>query len=318
MRIEASQLNPKLETDCVDELMDLTTTCSRFTKSVCFGLAAALGLLALPQASFTAQAQEGSRVVAVGSSATEIVYALGQQHRLVAVDTTSTYPEAATELPDVGYMRALSAEGLLSVEPDLVLMMEGSGPAATLDVLKASSVPLVAVPEGFTKQAVLEKIEVIGEALNVPDKAKALSETVAADLDAAIAEAADTSTRPRVMFVLSISGDRLTVSGTNTAADAIIELAGGVNAMDSFEGYKPVVTEALLSARPDVVLMMTRHGAEDMKDAMNRVPALDQTPAGQNEAYIAMKGSYLLGFGPRTADAIRELSSKLKKLTPEG
>ncbi|WP_274219596.1 heme/hemin ABC transporter substrate-binding protein [Pseudovibrio exalbescens] len=279
---------------------------------------AILVLLALPQASFTANAQSESRVVAIGSSATEIVYALGEEDRLVAVDTTSSYPEAAAKLPNVGYIRALSAEGLLSVEPELVLMMEGAGPAATLDVLKASAVPLISIPEGFSKAAIIEKIRVIGEALEVEDKAQVLAAKVSADMDAAINDAAQSGAKPKVMFVLSIAGDRLTVAGTDTAAEAIIELAGGENAMTGFSGYKPVVTEALLSAKPDVVLMMDRHGGANMKEALNSFAALKQTPAGQNQAFIAMNGAYLLGFGPRTADAIRELSAQLKAFAPKG
>ena len=79
---------------------------------------------------------DASRLVSIGDSITEIIFALGEQDRLVARDSTSTYPPAATALPDVGYMRALSPEGVLSVNPSAIVAVEGSGPVETLDVLK--------------------------------------------------------------------------------------------------------------------------------------------------------------------------------------
>ena len=88
-----------------------------------------------------------SAIVSVGGPVTEIIYALGEQDRLVGRDTTSVYPPEANDLPNVGYMRALSAEGVLSLSPDLILARSTSGPPVTLDQLAASSVPIVLVEE---------------------------------------------------------------------------------------------------------------------------------------------------------------------------
>ena len=88
-----------------------------------------------------------SRIAAIGGSITEIVYALGEEKQLVARDSTSLYPEAALALPDVGYMRALSPEGVLSVNPTGILALQGSGPKEAVDVLKKASVPFIEVPE---------------------------------------------------------------------------------------------------------------------------------------------------------------------------
>jgi iron complex transport system substrate-binding protein len=253
-----------------------------------------------------------SRLVAIGGSITEIVYALGSGDRLVARDTTSTYPPEATKLPDIGYMRQLSPESVLSVDPTAVLAQEGSGPPEAMDVLKKAAVPLIVVPEKYSEDGILEKIRIVGDALGKTEAAEKLARTVRAEIDAAEKRLAAIRKPKRVLFVLSAQGGKLLASGTGTAADGIIRLAGARNAMDAFEGYKQLSDEAVIEARPDVLLMMTGGAPGGLGDEeILSQPAIAATPAGVSKALIRMDGLYLLGFGPRTASAIRELSSKL-------
>ncbi|WP_068109323.1 heme/hemin ABC transporter substrate-binding protein [Tropicimonas marinistellae] len=253
-----------------------------------------------------------TRVVTVGGDVTEIAYALGQQDRLVARDTTSTYPPEAEALPDVGYMRALSPEGVLSLTPDLIVAIEGAGPPDAIEVLDAAQVPFVTIPEGYTKEAIEQKIRAVGAALGEPDAAEALSADVGKALDQAIATAQQGASGKRVLFVISAQGGRIMASGTGTAADAIIAMAGGVNAVTGYEGYKPISDEAITSAAPDVILMMDRGGdhATATRDLF-ALPAIASTPAGRTKNLIQMDGLHLLGFGPRTASAVVALSEAL-------
>lgn len=253
------------------------------------------------------------RVLSIGGSITEIVFALGEGDRVVARDTTSSWPPEVTHLPDVGYVRRLSPEGVLSVAPDLILSEAGAGPVETLDLLREASIPFIEMPEGFTADAVEAKILAVAEALNVPQKGAELASQVRADFDAArtAAEAA-TEAPKRVLFVLSLAGGRMTAAGTNTSAAAIIELAGGVNAIEGVEGYKQMSEEAILAAQPDVILMMDRVGDHSVSDEdLFAHPALSTSPAAENDAVIRMNGLLLLGFGPRVGQAIRDLSEHL-------
>ena len=93
-------------------------------------------LTALMVLAISTPTKAADRVLSVGGSVTEIVYALGEGDRLVARDSTSSFPDSAVKLPDVGYMRALAPEGVLSVNPDLIIAEEGSGPQETIDVLR--------------------------------------------------------------------------------------------------------------------------------------------------------------------------------------
>ncbi|MEM9341829.1 MAG: hemin ABC transporter substrate-binding protein [Pseudomonadota bacterium] len=251
------------------------------------------------------------RVLSIGGSVTEIVYALGEDDRLVARDTTSQFPPEVEELPDVGYMRALSPEGVLSVEPTLVIAEEGAGPPETISVLEAANIDFVTIPDGYDPEAVTAKIHAVADALGVPEKGEALSAKVAQQIEAARATIAGAESK-RVMFILSMQGGRILASGTDTAADGIITLAGAENAVTAYEGYKQLTDEAAIAARPDVILMMDRGGnhASDNADLFAH-PGLATTPAATNNAVVRLDGLLLLGFGPRTPDAVRQLGEAL-------
>lgn len=255
---------------------------------------------------------DATRMVSIGGAITEILYALGLDSRLVGVDTTSLYPPAALrEKPNVGYMRQISAEGVLGLNPTLILAVQGSGPRETMDIIEAAKVPLVLVPETFSEQGLLEKIRLVGHAMGVDARAECLSTAVAADL-AQLRELRARVTKPvRVMFVMSLLNGRAMVAGRKTAADEIIQLAGAANAVSDYEGYKPMGDEAIVAAKPDVVLSIER-GADTLEaNAIYAHPAFALTPAARNKAFVSMDGLYLLGFGPRTAAAARDLSQRL-------
>lgn len=277
--------------------------------------AAAIGI-AVAAAVSPARAQEqtydASRVVAIGGSITEIIYALGEEERLIARDTTSVFPEAALELPDVGYIRQLSPEGVLSVDPSVIVALEGSGPPEAVEVLEKASIPMATVPDRYDREGILEKIRVVGDVLDVEDKAAALAAETDADLKAAEQATADITERKKVLFVLSLQGGRILASGTDSAADGIIKMAGGVNAVTDYQGYKQLTDEAVIEAAPDVILAMDRGGDHETQanDLLSH-PAIAATPAAKTGSVVRMDGAYLLGFGPRTAAAVRDLSAAL-------
>ena len=253
-----------------------------------------------------------SRIVSIGGAITEILYALGLQDRIVGVDTTSLYPpKALGEKPNVGYMRQLSAEGVLGLNPQLILAIEGAGPNETLDVLDAAKIPFVSFPETYTEQGLIEKIKLVAHAMDADARGACLTAAVSGDL-AELKRLRDNVKQPaRVMFVMSFLNGRAMVAGHKTAANEIIKLAGGINAVDGFDGYKPINDEAIVAAKPDVILTMQR-GREQL-DAQtvfaNQSFAL--TPAAAKKSFVAMDGLYLLGFGPRTAAAARDLALSL-------
>lgn len=274
---------------------------------------AALSLVGVPVLAQDVKPVDASRLVTVGGAVTEIVFALGYGDKVVARDLTSFYPDAVNALPSVGYMRALSPEGVLSVNPSAILMIKGSGPKETTDVLSKASVPLVTIPEGYDRDAILAKIKAVGAALGADAETEKLVAKVAGDVDAAIADAAkvEEGKRKRVLFVMTVQNGKIMAAGEHTAAHGIIALAGGINATSDFQGYKPLNDEAVINAKPDVILLMDTGSPMAVSEAdVLANPAVTLTPAGQAKKVVPLDGSALL-FGPRTADAIRKVHATL-------
>ena len=256
-----------------------------------------------------AAAATPQRIVAAGGTVTEVLYALGLADRVVGVDSTSLFPvEALRDKPNIGYVRSLSTEGVLSLNPTLLLAVEGAGPPDAVKLIEGAGVPIVWVPEDATAAGVLKRIRVIGEATGTAEAANRLAGTVQARFAELDTVRAKLDRKPRVLFVLSLQNGRTLVGGRNTPADGMIALAGAENAASAIEGFKPMNDEAILEAGPDFVLMMSHaagHGSG--ADELFALPAFARTPAAKSKALIRMGGLYLLGFGPRTPDAARDL-----------
>lgn len=257
------------------------------------------------------------RILSIGGDITEILYDLGQQDKIVAVDVTSQFPpEALKEKKSVGYMRALSAEGTLSVSPTLIIASDGAGPPEVVNALKSSGVRYVDIADKPSAEGVPAKIRHIGSVVGADDAAKALASKVESEFAALENDRKQIKTRKKALFILAIQNGRATVAGAGTSADSILQLAGVDNAAAGVNGFKPVSDEQLTEFAPDVVVMM-RRGTTDDHNASQALslPGLSQSPAAKTKSLVAMDGLYLLGFGPRAPSAARDL---MKAIYTEG
>ncbi len=135
-------------------------------------------------------------------------------------------------------MRALSAEGVLSLKPDLMLALDAAGPPDTLRLLREADVRMDVLPEELSEAGVIKRIRTIGHVLEVKRESEALARTVEASFAQLTQERASLKRSPRVLFILSLANGRVMAGGRNSSADAMIKLAGGTNAADAIEGYK--------------------------------------------------------------------------------
>lgn len=267
-----------------------------------------LGALALAAFALPAFSEDAPRVISLGGSVTEIAVALGAEGVLVARDSTSSFPESVLSLPDVGYLRALSPENVLALNPGLIIAEGDAGPPEAVEVLKAAGIPFTTMPPASEPAAIPEKIKAVGAALGKVAEGDALAARVGAELDKAQARADAVADKKTVLFVLSMAGGKMMVAGEGSTAEGIIELSGGENAAKGFSGYKPITDEAIIAAAPDVLLMMDREGDLEVANAdILSHPALGETPAAKSGALIRMDGLLLLGLGPRTPQAADEL-----------
>jgi iron complex transport system substrate-binding protein len=258
------------------------------------------------------------RIVCLGGAVTEILYRLDRQADIVGVDATSQYPaQALQEKPNVGYVRALGAEGILSLRPDLILAIEGAGPPDVLKVLSGAGIPLISVPDEASADGVLQRIDVISRAIGAESVGEALARSVRDRFEALARARAETDRTRRILVVLSVQNGRPLVGGRRTTADGMLQLAGAANAADGVEGWKPLSDEGVIAARPDLVVRVSRGDGEAYPDLYSQ-PAFAATPAGRSRAIITMDGLYLLGFGPRAPDAALDLLAAVRRVGETG
>ena len=249
------------------------------------------------------------RVIAIGGPVTEIVYALGAEKSLVATDTSSIFPVEATKLPQVGYQRNLSAEGVLSQKPTLVIASVEAGPPPVVEQLKQSGVTWISIPAAFTVDGAKAKIRAVATATKNDAKGEALIQKLDTEMAKAKTLVDAEKAKPKVLFIYARGGGTVNVAGQDTAADAMIALAGGVNAVTGYTGYKPITAEAVVAAAPDIILIPTQ-GLQSIGgiDGLLAQPGLATTPAGKDRKVVSMDDLLLLGFGPRLGEAVLELT----------
>jgi len=298
--------------------MSMSTMTQR-RRSLLAALPAGLLLGALAPARAAQPRAQGPRVVSVGAGVTEIVYALGGQPQLLAVDTSSLYPPQALALPKVGYQRTLSAEGVLSLGPQVLLAGQEAGPPAVLRQIESAGVRVVHVDGDYTFEGVLGRIGTVAAALGRQAEGKALADRLALRwqaLQARIAAAPlrGPGGRPLRVACLMRHGANTMAAGRDTGADAMLRLVGAVNVFGGdFANYKPLSAESLAGAAPDAIVG-TFDGTQepDARARLLATPGLAVTPAGRNQRAVLIDIVLLLGFGPRLPQAVEDLYGALR------
>ena len=244
------------------------------------------------------------KLVTIGGDVTEIVYALGAGNELVARDSTSLRPKAVLALPDVGYMRQLNTEGILSMHPSMVLSSELAEPSLVLQQLSQNGVKIVRVPGTPSINTVPEKIEVIAAALNRQAEGEKLITTYRSQLSTIRHDALPV----KMLFVMSHGGMSSMAAGQNTAADAMITSVGAKNAMQGFSRYRPLSQEGVIASAPDI-LLLTADGVKTLGglDQVWKLPGVAMTPAGKNKRVLVLDDMSLLGFGLQTPVVMAQL-----------
>ena len=257
------------------------------------------------------ETKNSDRITVAGGSVTEILYFLGSEDKIIAVDVTSNYPEEAQNFPSIGYVRNLSAEGILSLKPSIIIGEDDMGPPSVIDQIKRTGIDIYVIQENHTSEGIIDKIKCIGNIVGKKEKTSELIEDVINPLknELDIKSNNPNLDNVKVMFILSMDSGTPVVSGRKTSADGFINMTGASNAFKDFEGWKPVGTESIINAAPDFILISNRgaHSYSDL-DKISEHPSIKYTPAALNGNIIALDGMEMLGFGPRTISSALKLS----------
>ncbi len=253
------------------------------------------------------------RIVSLSGSITETLFALGYGDKIVAVDVTSTYPaDALVEVPRLGHIRQLNVEGVLAQRPDLILILEGNASLPAVQQLKESGIELLILSSENTFEAPIKMALAIEEKLGAEGRSKQIEQKLSAQKTQLEALLKDHIIQPKVLFIYARGAGNMMVAGRDTPAEAMINLAGGQNAITEFEGFKTLSTEGLIQAQPDYLLLF-ESGLEKLggKEQLFQIEGIQQTPAGKNQRVITMDGLRLLGFTPRMGSAALDLATQL-------
>ncbi len=274
---------------------------------------AAATMTAIGGGSVPSRAAEPSRILSVGGAVTEVLYELGAADRIIAVDSTSQFPpEALKTHKNVGYFRALSTEGVLSVAPDLIIASDKAGPPEVVRALKSSGIDYFEINDDPNDEALVARVRAIAGKVGKAAAGEDLVKRIEKDFTDLAAARERLPRAPAALFVLSVQGGRAIVGGADTSADMMLRLAGATNAASSLKGFKPISDESIIAMNPEAIVLMARSSAPSLRDDVLTVPGIAATRAGRDRRVIEMDGLYLLGFGPRAPAAARDLMKLLQ------
>ncbi|MDN3616487.1 MAG: heme/hemin ABC transporter substrate-binding protein [Vibrio gallaecicus] len=251
------------------------------------------------------------RIISAGSAVTELVIALDATDKLVAVDVTSRFPES-NALPKIGYHRQLSAEGLIALQPTVIIGSDEMGPDSAVSQLKSANVDVQIVNTEASIDGLLDRIDQIANLTGSQNKAQAVKKNVAEQVNALESNQVTKKDAKTVLFLLLHEGRPANVAGKETTPNAIIELAGGINPASTLTSFKPLSMESMVEMQPDVILVSGRSykkmgGADAI---LKSLPMLAATPAGMNKQIITVDGSALVGgLGLRSLSEAKRLNA---------
>ncbi len=259
-------------------------------------------------------AEDPSRIVVAGGSIAEMLYSLDAGGLIVAVDSTANYLPESKDLPSVGYVRNLSAEGILALKPSLILGEHDMGPAEVLSQISSVEVEVKRIEERHSTQGIVDKFVCIARVLDKEDAAREIlasqfSDTVTS-LEKANVLSADL---PRAALILNFVDNQPIVAGANTSGDGLLRMDGAKNIFSDIEGWKPLSRELLIAANPEH-LVVTERALKSIGglEGMLSDPLLAATEALNADNVHVYAGMSLLGFGLQTLEVALSLKEAIE------
>jgi iron complex transport system substrate-binding protein len=258
----------------------------------------------------------GQRIVCIGAAYNEMIYKLGAQANLVGVDYSSTYPPEIKNLPTVGYHRALSAEGILSLHPTLIVHDNNIGPDNVVRQLQALHIPMKTFQAKNDSVAGAEAL--LREMGAFFHKEKRAAE-LCAQMDREMAEAAAAvkgyRTTPRVAIIhFGRASNVYLLVGNGGGGDAstagrMVELAGGQMAIQQSGMQRMASPELIAKSNPEVILM-TEYGFDRLgsMEQAKTLPGVAETDAARHNRIYRVPEHELMYFGPDTGESIIQLA----------
>lgn len=257
---------------------------------------------------------EETTIITAGGTITEIIHELGFGSSIIATDITSTFPASMQELPSIGYRNQIKAEGILSLNPDLLLVETGYLTEDVVSQLKSTGIEIHQFEKPVDLPGTFKIIGELADFLGVPEKGEELSENLRMDIRALEEYTAGITDRPKMAFVMARGLETVFIAGEDTFAESLFDLAAIESVGRGFKDFVPLTPEALASMNPDYLLFF-ESGLQSLggNDGVKQIRGIEQTNAFTNNGILAFDGLYLSGFGPRIGKAALELAKSAHK-----
>jgi iron complex transport system substrate-binding protein len=246
------------------------------------------------------------RIVCVSKQLTELMFALHQGDKIVGVDLTSTYPPETKNITKVGYHRHLSAEGIISLDPTVVIHQNDVAPPEVMPQLKKVGIPVKVYPSAATLDSTKVLISMLGKEYGQDTAAQRIIAKLNSDLAKADSVVKNYLTKPKVLIIhFGQQRNQYFVMGTRGTADAMLKLAGGLNAADT-SSFRDLSPEVIAREQPDVILA-TDFGWDRLGGSIEKfkqLPGINLTPAAKNGRIYRIEEHDLVYFGPRTGENV--------------
>ncbi len=254
------------------------------------------------------------KIVSLDGTLTEILCELGYEKNIVGVDITSSYPESMNKLPKAGHNRNVNAEAVIAMQPTVVVALQQGIKPEVAEQFKTAGIPVVLLNRDYSLQGTKDLVKALADTLGKANEAERINQQI--DKDLASLPSYNTANKPKILFIYARGAGTMSVAGTATALNTMIELAGGTNAASEVEGFKPFTAEAVVRENPDVILFFDS-GLESLggADGLLKVPGIAATHAGKNKKFITMDGQYLAGLSPRMGKAVVDLAAMIHDTT---
>ncbi|MGE5106373.1 MAG: heme/hemin ABC transporter substrate-binding protein [Sphingobacteriales bacterium] len=253
------------------------------------------------------------RIVSLSKHLTEMAFALGKGHDIVACDLSSTYPDSAKLLKTVGYHRALNPEGIIAMNPDLVIHSNDIGPENVLPQITNAGLNIKAFGGANTIDSAKLLLTELGKFFGEEQEADSVNKKIDADTKKAADLLKDKkiTDTPSVMIIHFGRANNVyfVMSGRNGVGDKMIKLAGGKTAKYDAKGARQISAEAIAEANPDIIIA-TDFGYDQMGSMdkfISGVPGVSLTNAGKNKRIVRFEEHDLVYFGPRSGENIIKL-----------
>ena len=261
----------------------------------------------------------GERVVVISQTYNEIIWALGAQGSVVGVDFSSTYPPEVKKVQTVGYHRALSAEGILSLHPTAIIHDNNIGPPQVVEQLKALNVPMKTFDaKNDSVDGTKALIREMGAYFHKEARAEELCKTLDTQMAASLEAVKKYTDRPRVAVIHfgRASNVYLVVgkgegTGDGSAASRMVEWAGGEMAINAGRMQRMESPEIVAQANPDVILV-TDYGFDRLGgsvDEIKNLPGVATSNAAKNNRIYRVEEHELMYFGPRTGENVEKVAA---------